>query len=423
MWWIRIQPFGEDWLVASYIESLNGLNINDQFVVDSNGNVSFSGVLSGNVLKALRAEISNLSAIKADLGVVTAGTIKGVTINGSTFNTTGSNGNVTITNDTITNDSDTGGTSISTATLNSGTLGVEKTTSNVLQGRMNLDHSGLEFYDYNDKLIGSFNGVSVGLFLNNNPTFNINKDEMYVDSGLFNVNINDGSPFQIRPDNCPTSGGALFKVVSCGGSERFVVEHDGMIKTSNNVFRFDSGASIDAAGGSFRSKYNNNNYTSVGNNLVDMYLANDLAFRFTVDTGDNYHRIIDFGSRTILKGLNGSSSKGGNIQARNGNDTAYGVFTASDFAVGSSESLKENMVPMEEALDKLLGLDILTYNYKNAGEEIKIGATYEQALEVFPEITRKADGDFEGGINQSSTLNAVIKSIQELAAFVGYQTS
>lgn len=39
--------FGEKWLVASHIESLNGLNVGDQFVVDNNGNVTFGGHLQG----------------------------------------------------------------------------------------------------------------------------------------------------------------------------------------------------------------------------------------------------------------------------------------------------------------------------------------------------------------------------------------
>lgn len=40
--------FGDKWLVAKYIESLNGLNVGDgQFIVDEHGNVKFTGELEG----------------------------------------------------------------------------------------------------------------------------------------------------------------------------------------------------------------------------------------------------------------------------------------------------------------------------------------------------------------------------------------
>ena len=39
--------FGTDWLVANHIKSLVGLNVNDQFIVDNQGNVKFAGDLVG----------------------------------------------------------------------------------------------------------------------------------------------------------------------------------------------------------------------------------------------------------------------------------------------------------------------------------------------------------------------------------------
>lgn len=39
--------FGVNWLVADYIKSLNGLNVNNQFIVDGSGNVKFKGKLEG----------------------------------------------------------------------------------------------------------------------------------------------------------------------------------------------------------------------------------------------------------------------------------------------------------------------------------------------------------------------------------------
>ncbi|UOQ43348.1 tail fiber domain-containing protein [Halobacillus salinarum] len=182
-----------------------------------------------------------------------------------------------------------------------------------------------------------------------------------------------------------------------------------------DIIGFSNGTRIDTAGGTPRMQADSQNYYQVGNGYQNIYISGEQAFHLYVAEDDNYHRVIDAGNRTALKLLAGSSSKTPQVQSRNGYDSAYGVFTADDFVVGSSEKIKENIEPMGSVLQKLLQLEVLKYDYKNSPSKGKIGISYERTKETFPEVVKEAesDGSFLGGINQSNLINSLVKGSQE----------
>ncbi|WP_096435913.1 phage tail spike protein [Alteribacter populi] len=77
----------DGYVEAKHIKSLEGLNVNDQFVVDNSGNVTFAGNLQG-ASGTFHGELEGAKVIGAE-------------IEGSAFNTSGSDGEIRIEGDTI----------------------------------------------------------------------------------------------------------------------------------------------------------------------------------------------------------------------------------------------------------------------------------------------------------------------------------
>ncbi|MBX0358915.1 phage tail spike protein [Halobacillus sp. Nhm2S1] len=238
--------------------------------------------------------------------------------------------------------------------------------------------------------------------------FWVERDEL--GSGDVKISFDDANPSYNG-----ASYGSEFSFYGDGSITKSLLNAGGL-RLHNSKMHFTSGPYLNAGGGVFRAVTDAQNYLRINSGSTDIVNASELAFRFKVDKADNNHRIIDAGGRTSLKMLSGSSTSTPQVQSRNGNDTGYGIFVGSDFVVGSSKKIKDNIIPVSDVIEKLMALEVINFNYLEAETEPKIGLTYEQASDVFPEITRVADDGFSGGINQSNLLNALLKGFQEVVA-------
>ncbi|MFC0525772.1 phage tail spike protein [Pontibacillus salicampi] len=385
--------FGVEWLIADHIKSLNGLNINNQFVIDSNGNAIFSGTLQGNIVKAQNINVSNLSAIHSDLGDVKAGNITA-----DTFVNVGTN--LSVGNNIYMGEpQDTGTKRINFFYENEpDPLGQPTIIGRTIQ---------VEAASLSDP--GTMT-ISMGTVRIESGDFKVLYGDLEVWDHLFEKH-DDGSGVQFRAKNNPVNGDPIWVVKSSGHSERFRVEHNGVISTSNDKFVFGSGADIDTAGGSFRARHDADNYFSVGPGLQDMYIDNELAFRYKVATDDNYHGIIQRGNRTLIKLLNGSSSKTPAIQSRNGYDTEYGQVHGTEFVAKSQRSSKKNIKPYEKSvLEQIKKMNVYTfvrtaYQYEDLDERYKLGFMKDE----MPNLLQSGEGIDMNALTAYNT-----KAIQEI---------
>lgn len=100
--------------------------------------------------------------------------------------------------------------------------------------------------------------------------------------GEGNLSISGIAEFQTTVN--PASGGQLFRVMSSGGSERFRVEHDGAVSTTNTKFNFTVGPGMDMTGGTARWQQSATDYIRQDpDGLVRFYMANAVKHTFYAD--------------------------------------------------------------------------------------------------------------------------------------------
>jgi hypothetical protein len=87
--------------------------------------------------------------------------------------------------------------------------------------------------------------------------------------------------------------------------------------------------------------------------------------------------------------------------------------------VASDERLKENIEPIKGALEKVLGLQGVTYNWRNrkaGGDALRIGFIAQQVKEVVPELVHDVDGDGFLGVYYNNAVPLIIEALKELVA-------
>lgn len=119
-----------------------------------------------------------------------------------------------------------------------------------------------------------------------------------------------------------------------------------------------------------------------------------------------------------------------NIQARNLNDTGFIPFEASAFTVSSDYRLKENIVPLTGALERVSRLPVHRFNFKSAeevgddyGSATVDGFLAHEVADVVPEAVfgekdavRKDGTPIYQTLDQSKLVPLLIASVKELKA-------
>jgi len=105
-----------------------------------------------------------------------------------------------------------------------------------------------------------------------------------------------------------------------------------------------------------------------------------------------------FSASAINQNINQVSGAGGGLTVAGGiitplGVTATGKVTAAAFEYDSDITLKENIQPINNALDKVLQLNGVSFNWKESGEA-SLGVIAQEVEGVFPELvhTNKATG-------------------------------
>jgi hypothetical protein len=197
-----------------------------------------------------------------------------------------------------------------------------------------------------------------------------------------------------RPDNNAYYGHLVFETHNSGGMyERMRIDHNGSvgIGTSspsaplevNGVIRFT--ATGDA------TKYGSLYHSGAGGNLhID-----------TVGTGRIY--------------LNWGGGAGGGVSVGNG-AANYGPVYASAFTVSSDRRLKTDIVPIDDALRRLMQLDGYYFSYlSDTSRRLHVGLMAQDVQTVYPEVIYTDDKGYMG-VNYSGLVGPTIAAVKELKA-------
>lgn len=95
-----------------------------------------------------------------------------------------------------------------------------------------------------------------------------------------------------------------------------------------------------------------------------------------------------------------------------GNVLVEGVVRAQNFLTESDRNLKENIIPIENSLEKVSKLNGVNYQWKN-NSTVDVGVIAQEVQEVLPEAVYKLDNDFLS-VSYVKLIPLLIESIKEL---------
>ena len=92
------------------------------------------------------------------------------------------------------------------------------------------------------------------------------------------------------------------------------------------------------------------------------------------------------------------------------NAQVIGIITASDINVTSDKRVKENIKPIENALENVCNLRGITFDFISTGNS-SAGVIAQDVEKVFPTMIK---GDFPKSVNYNGLIGALIESVKEL---------
>lgn len=384
-------------------------------------------VIAADSVTAEHIVVTDLSAISANIGTITAGTLRGVLIE-----TTSGFGKVTVSGGLVQSDSPDDSLH---AYLRNGILSTSST------------YGGFDITDRRITHIQSGGTVS----------------EIDVNSGKFNfsggIRVNSGKleltstaddqallvfetprPWAFRQQGVDSTSKLALKCLSTdkyftvqdsSGAESFVVHVSGTlsnryiyspkIKTDTiqgssdmNILNLgESHCYIDTTGDVARFQRDPQNYVFVGSSVVTAYTAGRGVVSFRVgDNGTTHSFIQGQGSGLQLLG-------GGGVQVRNASNTAYGEIYATGLTPSSIRELKKNIVPFtENAIELVKGTPVYNYNYIHEldTELPHTGIMLDEAPVQLADVRGL-------GIELYSMVSVLWRSVQQLTAKVEYLES
>ena len=140
--------------------------------------------------------------------------------------------------------------------------------------------------------------------------------------------------------------------------------------------------------------------------------TNGLITTVNYGTSANWNTAYGWGNHADYEYWNTGSVDAKNVQSAEvafaGNVTVEGTFTES-----SSIRLKENITPLDPALDKVNQLEAVSYN-KIGADDREVGLIAEDVAELFPEVVTYNEEGQPQGIQYQRLSVILLKAVQEL---------
>ena len=181
-----------------------------------------------------------------------------------------------------------------------------------------------------------------------------------------------------------------------------VVEFSNQVVMGTNIINsqpFEDGSGVDIYIGNrenptrkFRvTPTDGNEYFSVNNQAVNMYHPTKIF-----GTPGNVNNFVLFSENNITATTAGA-----------------GVVTANEFTTASDENLKKNIVNITNALDSVLNLRGVRYNWRDENRPaVEVGVIAQDVQKDFPELVIKKDDHLT--VNYSRLVAVLIEAVKEL---------
>lgn len=89
--------------------------------------------------------------------------------------------------------------------------------------------------------------------------------------------------------------------------------------------------------------------------------------------------------------------------------TASSTVTAADFNSTSDKNLKDNIRPIENALDKISGINGVLFEWKSTGET-SAGVVAQEVEKVLPEVVKEMEGKT---VNYNGLIGLLVEVVKE----------
>ncbi|MGV3265637.1 phage tail spike protein [Cytobacillus pseudoceanisediminis] len=423
---------------AKNLKAWEGLNINDQFIVDANGNVSFSGTLEAGIsINSPTINSGNINLIGTTAQIYCAD-VSGDPSQRAVIN----DGLFMQSRYPVPGDYN---QRIETSIYN-GFISSEVSLPLVNTLRSGNDLSKLPYeYKYNAARTSMTNGVIQSGFTNfdgheydmmplldgSTPVFTTaypqyiyadrvgigTHDTQDPEAGLL-LDIRGHDDLSIKEAMISAQNGMHFRLI--GSNQKYINLHNKTVIDSgsdalqlvggsqNHVYiEFFKGTHVSRSGYFGFGSLNNNNLT----------IANEIG-RVFINTSDggvaefmglSGHDGLRMAGRAIIKWLSSSDT----IQIRSSSDGAYGTLQAI-ISDASDRRLKRNILPYEEsALEKVLATPIYTYNMiGHEDSKLFMGMIADEAPEDI--VIKGETPDIPDGINLYQMSSMLWKAVQEI---------
>jgi len=147
--------------------------------------------------------------------------------------------------------------------------------------------------------------------------------------------------------------------------------------------------------------------TGSGNVIAGLNTFTNEPSHVQVDEG-RFNTFISVAGVGSTSTFSNDLTVGGNLKADSADIT--GTISAEDFNSLSDIRVKENVKPIDGALDKICKLNGITFDFINSGKQ-SAGVIAQEVQKVFPTMVV---GDFPKSVNYNGLIGALIESVKEL---------
>lgn len=363
--------------------------------------------IAANTITTDKLNVVKLSAISADLGNVTAGSISGVSItstaSGTTTNING--GEIKVINPNT-----------------NGFIGLKGkiitiSNTNTIDDQTTMERQGSDF------VITSYSQTNPATIQLNTETLVVN-GKLTANNDISGGTIYMGNWFRSKGNSGwynQDYGGGIYQDensywVKVYGNKGFMIPNGKELSvdtivgsTRNQIYlSWNAYGFIDVSGGAARFQYDNNSYVAITASNTTIYAGGRGVFSAMVgDNGSTHSFLQGQGSGIQLLG-------GGGVQARNAANNAYVQVYGTGFTPSSVREEKKNIVPfMDNATELVKGTPVYNYNYNNEldTELPHTGIMLDEAPVWLADVRGL-------GIDLYAMVSVLWKSNQELAARV-----
>tara|TARA_R100000008_G_C3586983_1_gene173250 strand:+ start:3697 stop:4602 length:906 start_codon:yes stop_codon:yes gene_type:complete len=245
------------------------------------------------------------------------------------------------------------------------------------------------------------------------------QSNIIADHGADKLNIAAGSNITLttnaRTDTLTIASAAgggsnVFKTISVSGQDDVVADSatDSLTLTAGANVVITTNASSDAITITGNISYVNNNYLLIGYDNSGTASTSDHGVIFKRGGANNQALVWDESDDefAFIETTSDQSTSGAV------NITAYAPIKASTYMTPSSIRLKENIVEIDNAINKLKKLRGVYFDWKESGKR-DMGFIAEEIGKVIPEVVSYEDEENASGLDYSRLTSLLVESIKQ----------